>query len=100
LIRLELGLERREGKRGFFEITRATISQIGAVVNRNLLLVRYSLERVAKSFKTRRVVKKMGWKGNYWEDPEQKRGAGQASQGHGRSCSSWSGRLRSWLLQR
>jgi hypothetical protein len=36
---------------GLFEITRATILRIGAVVNRNLLLVRYSFERIAKSFK-------------------------------------------------
>ena len=34
-----------------FEITHAMILRIGAVVNRNLLLVRYSFERIAKSFK-------------------------------------------------
>jgi hypothetical protein len=39
------------GERGFFEITRANIARIGEVVNRNLLLIRYPFERVAKSFK-------------------------------------------------
>ena len=34
-----------------FEITHGNIARIGAVVNKNLLLVRYSLERLAKSFK-------------------------------------------------
>ena len=33
------------------EITRTNIARIGAVVNRNLLLVRYSFERLAKLFK-------------------------------------------------
>ena len=32
-------------------MTHAIVAQIGAVVNRNLLLVRYSFERTAKSFK-------------------------------------------------
>ncbi len=29
----------------------------------------------------------MGWKGNHWEDPEQNRGAGQASQGRALAAS-------------
>jgi hypothetical protein len=47
------------GERGFFEITRANIAEIDAVVNRNLLLVRYSFERLAKSFKRGELQR--GW---------------------------------------
>ena len=45
-----------------FEITRATIARIGVVVNRNLLLVRYSFERIAKSFKRGELQRKWGGK--------------------------------------
>jgi len=36
--------------RGLFEITRAMVARIGLVVKKNIVLVRYPFERVAKSF--------------------------------------------------
>jgi hypothetical protein len=45
-----------------FEITRANIARIGEVVNRNLLLIRYSFERIAKSFKRGELQRRWGGK--------------------------------------
>jgi len=57
-----------------FEIARAIIAQISAVVNRNLLLVRYSFERLAKSFKRGELKRRWGEKVTIGEDAEQVRG--------------------------
>ena len=45
-----------------FEITQENLLRIGAVVNRNLLLVRYSFERIAKSFKRGELQRRWGGK--------------------------------------
>jgi hypothetical protein len=38
------------------------VARIGAVINRNLLLVRYSFERLAKSFKRGELYRRWGEK--------------------------------------
>ena len=43
-------------------ISCATVARIGAVVNRNLLLIRYSFERIAKSFKRGELQRRWGGK--------------------------------------
>ena len=47
--------------RGLFEITHAIISRTGRVVNRNLLLIRYWFERLAKLFKRGELQRR--WRG-------------------------------------
>jgi hypothetical protein len=57
----------------FFERTHEKVAGIGVVVNRNLLLIRYSFERLAKSFKRGELQRRWGGKvtiGKTWSKSE------------------------------
>jgi len=56
------GVRERRAKRVGAPISQAILAQNGAVVNRNLLLMRYPFERLAKSFKRGELQRRWGRK--------------------------------------